>query len=795
MKNPISSLRSWLGTSTVPTGGAEHQKTAGKSPASSRKREVAPQLGRLGMLQRQNARRIAPAEMPESSYQPVLRPSPEDDEELREAIAAIRSAAVWTPPSSAVSSPRLSLSGGSRTSSVRSEAPVSDEVHGNRSEVRPAETSLSGRSRTSSARSDAPRSGEIQGNRSEIHPADEPAATQRNENDDREILLDMVWDTDFPSRRMNDILARAPELVNTQDHRGETLLMNALTGGNVEFAKALIAHGADPNVRDELGNTPLHLAAGRGTEIVSQLLAAGADASAVNRRGATALFDARSPEMVDMLVQAGAPIDARDQQGNTAVMRLAQSGTRTTVLAVLGHNPDLTAVNNDNRTFAQLLTKRFGGVSHVIPRTAREAKAFLELIGRETPFMGDLRDRKPTLAGAARRNPPPPPAEAQRVASELRLAGAASAKPPAINSLKSGPKLSFVNDPERAFDDLNPNDVEALSEALGFGKLSSDPATFKAQKIAIRETFGRFANDIKRWLADYDNKALDHEALTAPLSPEERAELRTVMGIAHLRIAAEKEPGGKLKEPVRLRIFFEGTQNGRDFRQDIGSAFGRIGDVDRAARRAGELFAKILSHPDRVELDFISGQSMGGAMAQTFRAAIESRVMLPKQPSMILMDPQLLNNNQARRATKGGMLEVDYAQPRGVALTLDYQRDRRRGLMGIMKGPGGYRYPGLVHLRLGLSDTDGVNGRRPETSGPPGMGYHIDPRQFASALERFSVDREDKVLNDPAFDDVRAPNWARTAGPVRTSSTLPEVARHGRRPMEPIGEEDESASA
>lgn len=794
MKNPISSLRSWLGTSTVPAGGAEHQNPAGKSPASSRQREVAPQLGKLGMLKRQNGRRIAPAEIPESSHRPALRPSPEDDEELREAIAAIRSAAVWTPPSSAVSSPRLSLSGGSRTSSAHSDAPVSDEVHSNRSEIRPADTSLSGRSRTSSAWGDAPLSGEIRGNRSEIHPADAPVATQRNENDDREILLDMVWDTDFPSRRMNDILARAPELVNTRDDRGETLLMNALMGGNIEFAKELIAHGADPNVRDELGNTPLHHAAGRGTEIVSKLLAARADANAVNKRGATALFDARSPEIVDALVKAGTPIDARDEQGNTAVMRLAQSGTRATVLAVLGHNPDLTVVNNDKRTFAELLTKRFGGVSHVIPQKAMEAKAFLELIGRETPFLGDLRDRKPTLAGAARRSPPSPPAEAQRIESEFRLAGAASAKPPAINSLKSGPKLSFVNNPQRAFDDLNPRDVEALSEALGFGKLSSDPATFKAQKIAIRKTFGRFTQDIKRWLADYDNKALDHEVLNAPLSPEERVELRTVMGIAHLRIAAEKEPGGELKEPVRLRVFFEGTQNARDFRQDIGSAFGRIGEVDRAARRAGELFAKILSHPDRVELDFIGGHSMGGAMAQTFRAAIESRVMLPKQPSMILMDPQLLNNNQARRAAKGGMLEVDYEQPRGVALTLDYQRDRRRGLMGIMKGPGGYRYPGLVHLRLGLSDTDGRDGRRPETSGPPGMGYHIDPRQFVSALERFSVDREEKVLNNPAFDNLRAPNWTRTAGPVRTSSTLPKVARHGRRAMASIGEEDESAS-
>lgn len=183
---------------------------------------------------------------------------------------------------------------------------------------------------------------------------------------------------------------------------------------------------------------------------------------------------------------------------------------------------------------------------------------------------------------------------------------------------------------------------------------------------------------------------------------------------------------------------------------------------------------------------------MGGAMAQAFRATLENLIVLPKQPSMILMDPQLLNNNQARRATKGGMLEVDYAQPRGVAVTLDYAKDRRRGLMGIMKGPGGYRYPGLVQLRLGLTDTDGHGGGRPETSGPPGMGYHGDPRQFANALARFSVDREQQVLDDPAFDHLRAPNWTRTAGPVRTSDTLPAIARRARRPMESIAEGEES---
>lgn len=756
MKNPISSLRAWLGTSTVPPGAGEPQDAPKELKGSSREMTVAPALG---ALKRQNARRVMPDAIPSSSHRPPPRSSSSDDEELREAIAAIRAAAVWTPPPSRAGSMRASLSGRSRLSSARIDPPPDLDLH----------------------RASAEDSSDH-----------DPGGAQIAE--DREALLDMAWNVDFPSARMNDILARAPELVDAPDHSGATLLMNALTGGNLEFAKALIDRGADPNARDALGNTPLHSAAGRGVEIVSRLLAAGADASAMNQRGATALFDARSPEVARTLLRAGTPIDARDQSGNTAIMRLAQSGTRDTVLAVLEHDPDISVRNESNRTFARLLTARFGGAADVIPKTAAGAKAFLELAARETPFLGNLRDRESVPHGALRASQRRVPQEELRIEPELNVVGAsANAKRPSINSLKSGPKLSFVNDPTRAFDELDDRNVGALSEALGFGKLSSDHEKLVKQKIAIRETFARFGSDIERGLADYDNAALDHHALNDLLSPQERAELRRVMDIAHLRIAVERGGGGGLIEPVRLRVFFAGTENARDFRQDIGSGFGRIGEVDRAAKRAGELFAKILSHSDRVELDFIGGHSMGGAMAQTFRATVESRILLPKQPSMILMDPQLLNNNQARRATKGGMLEVDYARPRGVAVTLDYAKNPRRGLMGIMKGPGGYRYPGLVQLKLGLADTDGHRGGRPETSGPPGMGYHVDPRQFANALARFSTDREQHVLDDPAFDHVRAPNWTRTAGPVRTSQTLPAIARRARRPMESIAEDDESA--
>ena len=62
---------------------------------------------------------------------------------------------------------------------------------------------------------------------------------------------------------------------------------------------------------------------------------------------------------------------------------------------------------------------------------------------------------------------------------------------------------------------------------------------------------------------------------------------------------------------------------------------------------------------------------------------------------------------QARAAARNGTHGYDFQQQRGVALSLDYADKPHKGLMDLMKGPGGYRHPGLMHLRLGLTGTDG----------------------------------------------------------------------------------------
>ena len=90
----------------------------------------------------------------------------------------------------------------------------------------------------------------------------------------------------------------------------------------IQMASALIAAGADPNVRDVHGAAPLHRAAGKDAlELASLLLAAGADPNARTHSidlvviHSTPLHAAAwraSADMIDLLLKAGANANAQD---------------------------------------------------------------------------------------------------------------------------------------------------------------------------------------------------------------------------------------------------------------------------------------------------------------------------------------------------------------------------------------------------------------------------------------------------------------------------------------------------
>ena len=116
------------------------------------------------------------------------------------------------------------------------------------------------------------------------------------------------------TRKVLRLLAKGAD-INTIDKQGYTPLCNAVFCNHQETAEALIAAGADVNIR-RIDESALMRAAWNGwLSTVEQLIAAGADANAATNNGTTPLINAATQghaEIVRCLIAAGADVHARN---------------------------------------------------------------------------------------------------------------------------------------------------------------------------------------------------------------------------------------------------------------------------------------------------------------------------------------------------------------------------------------------------------------------------------------------------------------------------------------------------
>ncbi len=140
------------------------------------------------------------------------------------------------------------------------------------------------------------------------------------------------------------IAARAGEVTPSQP------LIEAASRGDVAQVKALLAHGANIETRDELGRTALLAAThANRVEVARVLIAAGSDVNAKDHKQDSPYLYAGAEgrlEILRMTLAAGADLKSTNRFGGTALIPAAEKGHVENVRELLKTKIDVNHVNN-----------------------------------------------------------------------------------------------------------------------------------------------------------------------------------------------------------------------------------------------------------------------------------------------------------------------------------------------------------------------------------------------------------------------------------------------------------------
>lgn len=171
------------------------------------------------------------------------------------------------------------------------------------------------------------------------------------------------------------LLARGAD-VQVRDERGRTALMYAAENGDASTAQALLTNGADGNARDWQDWTALLYAAENGDmATVQTLLAHRAHVNAkAEASGWTALMSAGirgHTAVVQALLTHGAEANARDKEGQTALLLAVQKGHTAVIQALLAGGADVDVKNNAGKTALEIAeAEGFSRIAQLLKQAA-----------------------------------------------------------------------------------------------------------------------------------------------------------------------------------------------------------------------------------------------------------------------------------------------------------------------------------------------------------------------------------------------------------------------------------------
>lgn len=145
----------------------------------------------------------------------------------------------------------------------------------------------------------------------------------------------------------------------------DTLLTHAIRQQNIKAVLGLLVAGADSNLLNRKGVTPISVAAHKGkVEIILALIEFGSNVNALNATGSTALIQAShfgNLEAVRLLLKHNALSDFANLKGTTALMRASQEGHVEISKLLIEYLADVNRKNHEGMNALMLASQRGHG--------------------------------------------------------------------------------------------------------------------------------------------------------------------------------------------------------------------------------------------------------------------------------------------------------------------------------------------------------------------------------------------------------------------------------------------------